>query len=109
MQILTTPPFIQRSGRAAVVVVQAAEHRESDDFARLRSLGLWWHGNCLADTLVRSGMIEEAGVLPDHFRQMALVEDEHVVKTVPVQGSKHALTDGIRIGSLGGGANGFYT
>ncbi len=54
-------------------------------------------------------MIEEAGVLPDHFRQMALVEDEHVVKTVPVQGSKHALTDGIRIGSLGGGANGFYT
>ncbi len=31
-----------------MVVVEAAEHRESDDLARLRRLHLWWHGNALS-------------------------------------------------------------
>ena len=80
--------WVQRSGGAAIVVVQTAEHGESDDLARLRRLYLRWHRNTLADALVRSDMVEVAGVLPDDFCQMALIEDEHVVKALSVKTSE---------------------
>jgi hypothetical protein len=75
--------WIQRSGGAAVVVVQTAEHGEGDDLPGLRRLHLWRQGNTLADApstalragLVRASMVKEAGVLSDHFSQMAFVPE----------------------------------
>ena len=71
-------------------MVEAAEHGESDDLAGLRLFHLWLYGNTLADApstalragLMRAGMVEEVSVLPDHFGQVALIEDEHVVETL---------------------------
>ncbi len=74
--------WVQRSGCAAVVVVEAAEHGEGDDPSRRRRLHLRRQGNALVDALMRSGVIEVAGVFSDHFGQMALAEDEHVVETL---------------------------
>ena len=82
--------WVQDSSGATVVVMQAAEHGESDDLAGLWLLHLWRDGNTLADApstalragLVRAGTVEVVGVLPDHLGQMALVEDEHVVETL---------------------------
>ena len=62
--------WVQRSGCAAIVVVQAAEQEEGEDLARLRRLHFWRHGNTLADApstalragLVRASVVEVAGV-----------------------------------------------
>ncbi len=109
--------MIQHSGCATVVVVQTAEHGEGDDLARLRLLHLWWHGNTLADApstalragLVRSGVVEEFGVLPGHLRQITLVEDEHVVETLATQRSKEPFDVCTRVGRPDGRAQDFDT
>lgn len=74
--------WVQRSGGAAIVVVEIAEHGKGDDLARLRRLRLWRHGNALAEALMRASVVEVAGVFSDDFGQMALIEDEHAVETL---------------------------
>ena len=80
--MLTTPLFIQRSGSAAVVVMQTAKYGEGDDLPSLWSLLGWRHGDSLANALMRPGVIEESRVLPHHVVQMAFVEDENMVETL---------------------------
>ena len=53
--------------------------------------------------------VEVVGVLSDHFGQMALVEDEHVLQTLAMEAGKKPLAKGIRVGSPDGGADDFYT
>lgn len=69
--------WVQRSCGATAVAVQTSDHEEGDDVPDLRQLHLRWQGNTLADAPMRAGVVEDAGVLSDHFGQMALVADEH--------------------------------
>ena len=80
--MLTTPTYIQRSGCAAVIVMQTTGHRKRDDSSCLRSLPLGRHGNTLVNSLMRPRAIEEVRVLPHHLMQMAFVEDENVVEAL---------------------------
>ena len=54
-------------------------------------LHLWRQGNALADALMRAGMVEVAGVLPDHLGQVTLIEDKHVVEALAMQAGKKPL------------------
>ena len=102
--------WVQDSSGATVVVMQAAEHGESDDHAGLRLFHLWRHGNTLADApstalragLMRAGVIEEIGVLPDHPGQVTLVEDEHVVEALAMEAGRKPFDVRIRVGRLDG-------
>ena len=106
----TVSLWVQRSGCAAIVVVQTAEHGESDDLASMRRVHLWRHGNTLTDApstalragLMRAGVIEEIGVLPDHPGQVTLVEDEHVVEALAMEAGKKPFDVRIRVGRLDG-------
>ena len=102
--------WVQHSGCATVVVVQTAEHGESDDLASMRRVHLRRHGNTLTDApstalragLMRAGVVEEIGVFPDHFGQMAFVEDEHVVETLAMEAGRKPFDVRIRVGRLDG-------
>mgnify|MGYP005638109061 CR=1 FL=1 len=71
-----------RSGGAAVLVVESAEMRKSDDVARVRRVNGSWLRALLAQRQMSSRRVVVRHVGAKHTIQMSLVENDVVVETV---------------------------
>jgi hypothetical protein len=83
------------SRRAPVIVVQADENWERDNFPRSFLLSLGWGlaWNFLFDPLVWTGTVEERNIFFDHPKQMTLLQDKHVIKTFSPYASQESFAD----------------
>ena len=70
-----------RSGGAAVLVMEPAEMRKSDDVARVRRMNGPWLRALLAQRQMSSRCVVEDHVRMNHATQMSFVENDVVVKT----------------------------
>ena len=90
-----------RSGGAAVLVMEPAEMRKSDDVARVRGVNGSWLRALLGQRQVSSRRVVVGHVGAKHTMQMSLVENDVVVETVSPNRPDEPLHVGIRQGERG--------
>src|SRR5260370_29569843 len=81
----------------AVVMMQAAEHRDRGDAGGTREQNaVTGNRDPLAESLVRPRLVEVAeGIFPQHVYQVALAQDDQVVDTLAPHAPKESLAHGI--------------
>ncbi len=80
---------------APAIMVQSVENWKCDDltFSFLFSLRNSPHRNFLVDPLVRSGLVEELNVFPDHSMQMILPQDQQMIKAFSPYAAQESFAD----------------
>jgi hypothetical protein len=85
-----------RSRGPSVVVMQTTEHWYGDDLAGLivvrRSIR-----DPPPNTLMRSGRVEVADILPGDIFQVLVVEQEHVIEGLAPQAADNSFANGIHV------------
>src|SRR5689334_16505173 len=86
----------RQSGRAAIFVMQAVQHRESNDLARSWFSALRWPiWHMLIDPLMRPGFVEVCDLRRDHSPEVPFPEDQQVIHTLAPYTTDESLRDGI--------------
>jgi hypothetical protein len=77
--------------------METAEHWNRDDLAGVVVV----HGpirDPLPNTLMRSGLVEIADILPGDVFEVLVVEEEHVIEGLATQAAKKSGSPNIRVG-----------
>jgi hypothetical protein len=80
-------------------MMEASEHGYPDDLssliASMRRICRWCAGRTLPNRAVRAPVVEITDILGQDLRQMAVIEDEHVVQALRPDRSHPALGEGV--------------